>query len=64
MKNNFEEWCEKHRVLFCFLLFVIGILIGIIQSVLLSAPLDGSIKFGFIYSFIFIAVELNYDYGK
>jgi hypothetical protein len=58
-----KDWCGKHRVFFIFILFYLGMAVGILQSLLLNSPLGLGLKFGFIYSIVLIITELSYDYN-
>lgn len=62
--NKLEDWCRKHRIFFIFILFCLGIALGVIQSLLLNGSLSFGLRFGFFYSVFLIATELSCGYGS
>lgn len=63
--EKLERWIRTHHTYYLFILGIVGFIIAFLQSILLS-PINISqrtLGLGFLYSFIFFAVDLMM-YGK
>jgi len=56
---TFKEWTKKHRIKFCFILFVLGIGISFLQPLFLGGSIRDNIVMGIVYGTIFILVEVG-----
>ena len=58
-KVKIREWIEKHKTLWMFILFVVGIGLGCLQGGVLNADFPQTFKMSMIYGLLLPIVEVS-----
>jgi len=58
-EEKIKKWIEKNGVKWCFILFAIGLTLGILASVLLGGDTRQSGMMGSGYGFLLVIVEIT-----
>ncbi len=59
LDNKVKTWIENNRIKWCFILFSLGLGLGLCANLLFGGNNTQGLKMGFIYAFLLVFIEIK-----
>lgn len=59
LEERIKNWIGNHMVLFCLILFGVGLGLGLLGNILLGGDTQQGFRMGFVYAFLLMVVEAS-----